>query len=110
TLAFERALRGQDFFGEVLRRVGLGRTEAVLPGGWPTDRLAALETELRSGRKVCTALTAAVREPSPALQAELCLGWILVLAPGALHLTLTSQVGCGRDGGTTLARGLDQGQ
>src|SRR5262245_59922269 len=66
-LAFEGALRGEDLLGEVFGGVGLGRAKAVLRSVWSTDRLAALETKLRSRRKLRTALTTPVGEPSPAL-------------------------------------------
>ena len=45
-----------------------------------------------------------------ALFAELRPRAILVRATGTLHLTLTSQVGGGRDGGRTLALGYNQRQ
>jgi hypothetical protein len=46
-----------------------------------------------------------VSESSPEVEAEFRPGGVLVLAPGTLHLTLTSQGGSGRDGGTKLALG-----
>jgi hypothetical protein len=64
-LAFKGALRSKDLLGEVLRDVRLRRTKAVLPGAWLTDRLAALETEFRGRRKLCTALTAPMSEGAP---------------------------------------------
>src|SRR5262245_34588450 len=92
-LALQCALGGEDPLGEMLGGVGLWGGKAGLAGGWSTDRLAALETELRARRKFCTALATLVSKPDPALETELRLRWILVLAPGTPHLTLTSLVG-----------------
>jgi hypothetical protein len=84
-LAFKGSLRVENLLGEVLGGVRVGRANAVLASGWSPDRLAALQTKLRASRQLCSALTAPVREPSPALQAELRLGGVLVLTPGTLH-------------------------
>src|SRR5262245_26877683 len=72
--------------------------------------MGTLGTELRSGRQLATAVRASPRERGRALFAELRPGAILVLAPGTLHLTLASQVGGGRGGGTNLAPGPNHGQ
>jgi hypothetical protein len=66
-LAFERGLRVDDPFGEVLRRVALGRGEA-LGGARGSDRRRALEAELRprraaASRSSCIEGPAAPRTP-----------------------------------------------
>jgi hypothetical protein len=81
-LALERALRGEDLLREVLRSIRLGRRRS--PGG-RVYRLAALQTELRTGRQARAALNAHGRKPAPAFQAELRRWRVLVLAPGTMH-------------------------
>ena len=84
-LAFQGRLGSEDLLGEVFEGVGLGRAKAVLTSGWSTDRLAALETKLRSRRKLCAALATPVSEPRPALETEFRLWRVLLLAPGTRH-------------------------
>src|SRR5262245_12097230 len=88
-------------------RISLRRGKTGLADGGANRRPALLAKLRPAGRSVPH--EAHVRgKASPALQAELRLGGILVLAPGTLHLTLTSPGGDGRDGGTKLAPGLDR--
>jgi hypothetical protein len=86
-LALERALRRQDLLGEVLGSVGVRRPEATCSGRG-AHSVPALQAELRAGGEVRGALSAFLGEPRPALQTELCLGWVLVLAPRTPHLGL----------------------
>ena len=57
-LAFESALRGENFFGKVFGSVGSGRTEARCYGLLSTHRLPTLKTELRASRDLSTARSA----------------------------------------------------
>jgi hypothetical protein len=81
-LALQRCPRSEDLFGEVLRRVRLGRRE---PRRGRADRSRALETELGRWGQLRTAVPTAQRQWRRALQAELRLGRVLLLAPGTLH-------------------------
>jgi hypothetical protein len=109
-LAFEGRFRVQDTFSEVLRRVAVGRGKASFRGCRSGYGMGTLRAELRRGRKLATTVRATPAQRGCALFAELRPGTILVLAPGTLHLTLASQGGGGRNGGTTLAPAHHQGQ
>jgi len=83
-LARKGGLRREDPLGQVLGRVGLGGGEArcrARAGDW----LRTLEAELRARGKLCPAARASKDERRRALQAELRLRRVLLLAPGAFH-------------------------
>src|SRR6266568_1115924 len=86
-LAFEGGLRFQDAFGEVLRRVRLGRGKTWGRGvcRGRSSRMGALRAELGSRGKLRPAVGTYRREGCGALLAELRAGAILVLAPRAFH-------------------------
>src|SRR5262249_33232643 len=107
-LPLQGALGRENLLGEVLRSVGLRRR--ARGGARAADGRRALEADLCHGGKLCAAARAPESQRGRALQAELRLGRVLLLAPGTLHLTLASQVGGGRDGGTKLALEHNRGQ
>jgi hypothetical protein len=84
-LAFEGAAGGDNALGEVLGRVsGRGRCADSRRGG-RADRVGALHTKLRPGRKLGPAGAALAGERRGALHAELRLGRVLGLALPTLH-------------------------
>ena len=80
-LAFEGALGREDLLGEVLGSVGLGGSEPRRGAGG-ADGGRALEAELSPSGKLRPAVRASEGQRRRALQAELRLGRILLLAPG----------------------------
>ena len=88
--AFERALGGQDFLGEVLGGVGLGRGELVRRRA---ERSGALAAELVLGGIGCATGGADRREWSGAFPAELHARRVVLLAPGTPHTEPPSRVG-----------------
>ena len=90
-LALEGGLRGQDLLGEVLRRVALRRREPSLRlrppwlGPGRADRMRALEAELGGGGERRAAVRALLGQRRGALQTELGLRRILLLALWAAH-------------------------
>src|SRR5688572_29672966 len=82
-LALERARCRQDFVGQMLRRVRLGRGETWLCR--PIKRYRALPAELVFGRVTCSARRADRSKRRGALAAKSCSGGILDLALGTLH-------------------------
>jgi hypothetical protein len=89
TLAFKGSLRGEDLLGQVLRRVGFGRSGAV--PALLSNRLTTLQTELRRSRQLDSALRAGQCQARTTLQAELGLLRVLVLTPGTLHAAPSQQ-------------------
>src|SRR5262249_61195301 len=81
-LAFESGLGGEDLLGEVLGGIGLRRRER---GGLTRNGLAALKAELRAGGQLGLTLSTDGRQTSSALQTELGLDRVFVLAPRTLH-------------------------
>jgi hypothetical protein len=88
-LAFQCGLRVQDAFGQVPRRVRLGRGEAqgrgVCRRRARSCRMSTLRAELGRRGKLRPAADARPRQGCRALLAELRTGTVIVLAPGTLH-------------------------
>ena len=107
-LAFQRGLGGEDLLGEVLGGVGLSGDANGVPAaaatGWAQagQNLAVAESRPRHSSSMSGQRRRALfAEPRPLR--------ILVLAPGTLHSTLTSQVGDGQNGEMNLAPGHSKG-
>jgi hypothetical protein len=81
----EGRLRGEDLLGEVARGIGPRRGVMSLARNPRTERLPALQAELRPGRQLGATGRTREREARAALEAELGPGWILMLTPGTAH-------------------------
>ena len=83
-LAFQGVLGDENFFGEVLGRVDLGRREFRRRAGL-RERRPAIATEFLRGCAGCPARGAYGHQAGSAFAAELHGGRVLVLAPRTLH-------------------------
>jgi hypothetical protein len=83
-LALQRSLGREDLLGEVPGRVRVRRDDA-LSTRRSGHRLPACETEGCARRQLPVALGARQRETGAALHTEVCLGRILLPAPGTRH-------------------------
>src|SRR5262249_19392574 len=83
-------LGGEDLFGEVLGGVGFRRREC---GGLTRNGLPALKAELRAGGQLGLTVSTDGRQTSSALQTELGLDRVFVLAPRTLHRTVPRSIG-----------------
>src|SRR5204863_9988734 len=81
SLAFEGGLRREDALREVRGRIRIRSSKARRSASLSRDRLRAFEAELRSRRKLRSAVGASKRELSGTFQAKLRLRRVLVLAP-----------------------------
>ncbi len=84
-LAFERALGGEDFLGEVSGGVRLGRGSSGRSGARGRDGVSAREAESGARRQVGATCGAGGRERSAASEAEACVGRVVLRASRALH-------------------------
>src|SRR5262249_45052221 len=84
-LALQGSLGGEDLLGEVLGGVALGRGEGHTVGAGGCDPLTALEAKLCRGWEFASTVWACLHLAGPALQTELRIRWIVVLAPRTFH-------------------------
>src|SRR5262245_50152047 len=84
-LTFEGALGGENLVGQVLGSVGLRFTEAGLRTGARNNGLTAFQAELCAGRQFALTLGTDERQAGSALQAELGVRRVIVLATRTLH-------------------------
>ncbi len=84
-LPFQGRLGAEGLLREVLGGVGLRRCESCRLGPGSAGRLPAFQAELGTCRQLGAALDTRGGELGSALQTELRLRWVLVLAPGIPH-------------------------
>src|SRR5262249_3802402 len=85
-LALQGCLRGENLLGQVPRRVRLGRWRTNRRDGADGHRLATLQAEARGRGELCATRSACECEARSALEAELRLRRILLLAARTFHV------------------------
>ena len=98
-LPLERALRGQDPFGQVFRGVRVRSREAGLSLRGAPDWVGTRRAELCGRGQEGPAALAQARQRGGALLAELRLRWVLLMAPGTLHRGASGPPRLARRGG-----------